>query len=343
MSDNEDGSIIDENGSTPNNIISSDVSGNFNNRSGRVTPPPPPRNTDDAVTECPKCPAKPKDMDPKAPPSYTFQLETPPQPPPQPPEPQQEIKHEPFQKFKTTPQNFVEYQYDDEKNFKKYYGKRLQEAEQHENELEDENDKVYDQSIALSTSVIEYVMKRDKEVSDERIARGKALSGDQTPLDRYFSKPTRQGVMKGDAPPPLTSFYSSNEYNIEKTEYINSADFNSRIADGSGSSYDVTYSTDPKYRIYLPELPDEFIHIPKKVYEVPKYEEKPSNRRRSEVFFLWLHPSSFKIKMIVAIIISLVFILIFILFGWVMIMYLKDKSSIQASVVQISPPKINAK
>lgn len=237
------------------------------------------------------------------------------------------IEKEPFNKFEVKSQGFVNYQYNSDAILDGDFGHIIEKAAQYEKEDLDETDKVFASSIALSTDVDKYVKAREDKLQKDRET---AEKNSKAYLDKYFSKPTQQTVKPGDKPPPLTSFVptkSSSEYNttIYNTDSVTNYDDPIRF-----------YDNRKRNPVRVPDLPDEYIHIPKKYDDVPKYVEKPSNtHRHSDKFFLWLHPSSYKIKISIAIIISIIFIIIAMLFGWLLVSYLQDKSVAQQNNVPI--------
>lgn len=232
------------------------------------------------------------------------------------------IEKEPFNKFQVKSQGFSDYQYDSNQILDGDFGHIIEKAAQYEKEDLEEANKVYESSVALSSDVDKYVKAREDKLQKDRET---AERNEKAYLDKYFSKPTQQTVKPGDKPPPLTSFVPTEKQITAPNDTTHNT--SSHIQFQLNDSY-IYYDNRKRNPLRVPDLPDEYIHIPKKYDDVPKYVEKPSNKnRKSDAFFLWLHPSSYKIKIAIAIIISFIFIIIAMLFGWLLISYLQDKSA----------------
>jgi hypothetical protein len=166
-----------------------------------------------------------------------------------------------------------------------------------------------EEALRNSAGIVPLAMQ--KYLKQQQEALKKKRDQEQKYLDKYFAKPVQQKVKKGDSPPPLTSFVPQSSSESKDSKVTSSDDT-------------FLYYSNMRGRLGKIEEQDEYIHLPRVVYEAPDYEKKPKNGREAEDrFFLWLHPSSFKIKLAIAVIISFIFIGIFTLFGWALIEYLR--------------------
>ena len=246
----------------------------------------------------------------------------------EPPLPKEVLADQPspekFNKFETADQGFDinKDQYDMEKMLDSEHAAVIKEAA-----LAEKKDAENARALRLSSSVLSEFM--DKYLTEKEEVSKKKW---EQHLDNYFAKPTNQTVSKGDSPPPKTAYIgngndtsntlSSFGRNNSKTNSINNE---SNITSSSNSEglqrSRLQYYSNNRDKLGMITEEDEYIHIPSRVFEAPDFVKKPD--RVKDRFFLWLHPSSFKIKLSIAAILSIIFIGIFSLFGWALLEYSK--------------------
>lgn len=207
---------------------------------------------------------------------------------------------EPFKKFTTEDQGFDinKDQYDMEAMLDAEHAAAMEAAA-----LAEKEDAENEEALRGSSGVLSSAMEKYLKAKEDALKKKRAQ--EQKYLDKYFAKPVQQKVTKGDSPPPLTAF-------VPQGSQVESKDDTFR------------YYSNMRGRLGKVREEDEYIHIPRVVYDAPDYVKKPNNsKEKEERFFLWLHPSSFKIKLAIAVILSIIFIGIFTLFGWALIEYLR--------------------
>lgn len=139
-------------------------------------------------------------------------------------------------------------------------------------------------------------------------------------LGQYFIPPTQQGKTTSQTPKRSTSTSSSQS----QTQTSFSGNYDDRIVRSSDSSF-LYYSND-RTKLHRLEEQDEYIRLSKDTYTIPKYVPKPSKEAEEQkVHPLFKHPSTYKIKIAIIVIVSLLALLLLTCLIYIAILFLKKK------------------